>query len=174
MNTNKTLILTGSITAILLLLCGAFFILGGIVNTDTNVAPGLYWKVDKPLGIGKTVVYCPPNLPAFQDARSRGLLEGGNCPDNYASMILKVAAKMKDIVSIGEDGVTVNDVLLPKSKPLMQDDEGQPMPLLSLNHYELKDNEILLMSDAPGTPFDSRYFGVIDADQVDSVITPLF
>lgn len=173
MNTKKTFIILVSIAAVLVLMCGLFFTMGGVVNTSSSISPGLYWKVDKPLAIGKTVVFCPPNLPEFQEARNRGYISTGSCPDNFDNMMLKVAAKRKNVVTINENGVYVNDVLQPQSKPLAQDSDGRPMPKLALDHYELKDNEILLMSDSANDPFDGRYFGLIDSEQVDSVISPV-
>ncbi len=173
MNTNKPSMMLVSIAAILLLLCGGFFTMGGLVNTRSTIPPGLYWKVDKPLTIGKTIVFCPPNRPEFQEARDRGAVKSGSCPDNFDNMMLKVAAKFKNKVTINDSGVYVNDALYPQSKPLVQDKEGRPMPILTLDHYELKENELLLMSDSNDDPFDSRYFGLIDVDQVDSVISPI-
>lgn len=167
---NKTLILIVSVGATLLLFCGVFFTLGGIVNTRSNIPPGLYWKVDKPLNIGKTIIFCPPNSTAFQEARSRGYINGGDCPDNYESLMLKVAAKYKDKVTINDTGVTINDSLYPQSKPQTQDKEGKQISRLVLENYVLKENELLLMSEATNDPYDSRYFGIISTEQVDSVI----
>jgi conjugative transfer signal peptidase TraF len=172
MNINKTLMMLGSIAAILLLLCGGFFTMGGIVNTSSTIPTGLYKKVDEPLAIGKIVVFCPPNKAEFQAARDRGTIKPGSCPDNFDNMMLKVAAKYKNKVTINDSGVTVNDVLYPQSKPLAQDGEGRAMPRLKLDNYELKENEVLLMSDSNDAPLDGRYFGVIDVGQVDSVIRP--
>ncbi len=172
MNMNKTLMMLGSIAAILLLLCGGFFTMGGIVNTRSTIPTGLYKIVDEPLTIGKIVVFCPPNKPEFQAARDRGAIKPGSCPDNFDNMMLKVAAIYKNKVTVNDNGVTVNDVLYPQSKPLAQDREGRVMPRLKLDNYELKENEVLLMSDSNDNPFDGRYFGVIDVGQVDSVIRP--
>jgi conjugative transfer signal peptidase TraF len=172
MNMNKTLMMFGSIAAILLLLCGGFFTMGGIVNTSSTIPTGLYKKVDEPLTIGKIVVFCPPNKPEFQAARDRGAIKPGSCPDNFGNMMLKVAAKYKNKVTVNDSGVTVNGVLYPQSKPLAQDREGRVMPRLKLDNYELKENEVLLMSDSNDDPFDGRYFGVIDVGQVDSIIRP--
>ncbi len=163
-----------SVIAIIIFVCGAFFTMGGIFNNRNSVPPGLYWKVDKPLGVGKIVVFCPPNRPEFQEARNWGYIETGNCPDNFGNMMLKVAAKRKNSVTINENGVYVDDVLQPQSKPLIQDKEGRIMPKAALEHYELKENEILLLSNSTDEPFDSRYFGIIDVEQVDSVVSPLF
>ena len=173
MDENKALIPLVSLAAIALLASGAFFTMGGMVNTNTSVPPGLYLRHDRPLGIGKIVTFCPPNRPEFQEARTRGYIQGGSCPDNYAMMMLKVAAKYKDTVTINADGVTVNDAIYPQSKALSQDAEGRAMPALAINHYELKENELLLMSDSPADPYDSRYFGLINVEQVDSVVKPV-
>lgn len=174
MNNNKATMMLVSIAVILLLLCGAFFTMGGIINTQSTVPPGLYWKIDKPLSLGKIVVFCPPNRQEFQEARKRGYINPGSCPDNFDTMMLKVAAKYKDKVTISDSGVTVNDAILPQSKPLAQDLEGRLMPVLALDHYELKENEVLLMSDSNDQPFDGRYFGLINVEQVESVISPTF
>jgi conjugative transfer signal peptidase TraF len=172
MNINKPSMMLMSIAAILLLVCGGFFTMGGLVNTHSTIPTGLYKKVDEPLTIGKVVVFCPPNKPEFQAARERGAIKPGSCPDNFDNMMLKVAAKYKNKVTINDSGVTVNDVLFSQSKPLAQDREGRVIPKLKLDNYELKENEVLLMSDSNDDPFDSRYFGVIDVGQIDSVIKP--
>jgi conjugative transfer signal peptidase TraF len=171
MTKSKTSLMVMSICAILLLLSGLFFTMGGIINTGSSVPPGLYWKVDKPLAIGKVVVFCPPNLPEFQEARARNYISSGSCPDNFESMMLKVAAKFKNKVTINDSGVYINDTLYPNSKPLAQDQNGLAMPALAIKQYELKENQLLLMSDSED-PFDGRYFGIINVEQVGSVISP--
>lgn len=163
-----------AITAIIIFALGAFFMMGGIYNSRSSAPVGLYWKVDKPLAIGKVVVFCPPNRPEFQEARNRGYIEAGKCPDNFGTIMLKVAAKRKNTVTINENGVYVDDVLQPQSKPLIQDKEGRVMPKAALDHYVLKENEILLLSNSADEPFDSRNFGIIDVEQVDSVVSLLF
>ncbi len=173
MTENKTLLILLSATIISVLVLGTFFIMGGIVNTSSSIPPGLYWKVDKPLTIGKTVAFCPPNRPEFQEARNRLYINDGACPDNFDKMILKVAAKYKDKVTINANGVYVNGILHQNSKPLAHDREGRPMASTGMENYELKENEILLMSDSDDDPFDGRYFGLINVEQVDSVIHPI-
>jgi conjugative transfer signal peptidase TraF len=136
MNEHKTSLLLVSIASILLLLCGGFFTMGGIVNTGSSIPPGLYLKVDKPVAIGKAVVFCPPNRQEFQEAKTRKYIGSGDCPDNFDNMLLKVAAKYKDTVTINDAGVSVNESPYPNSKPLAQDNEGQPMPALTIKNYE--------------------------------------
>jgi conjugative transfer signal peptidase TraF len=130
--------------------------------------------VYKPLAIGKMVTFCPPDLPVFHEAKKKGYISDGSCPNNFECLMLKVAGKRKDVVTINQDGVYVNEKLLPQSMPLLQDKEGRVLPTITLNKYELKENEVLLMTDSGNDPFDGRYFGVVDVNQVDSVISPLF
>ncbi|MBK8815493.1 MAG: conjugative transfer signal peptidase TraF [Methylococcaceae bacterium] len=174
MNNYKGLIFLGIFAAISLLMCGVFFTMGGIVNTGSSIPPGLYWKVDKPLAVGKTVVLCPANQPIFQQARKKGLIKEGTCPDNYDSLMLTIVGKRKDIVTINENGIFVNERLLPQSKPQLKDKDVQTIAMASLTQYELKENEVMLISGATENPFDSRYFGPIEVDQIDSVISPIF
>lgn len=163
-----------TIPALLLLFGGIFFILGGIVNSGTSIPPGLYLKVDKPLSIGKTVVLCPANQPIFQQARTLGLLQEGKCPDNFDAMFLKVAGKRKDIVTINAEGLFVNDTLVAKSHPPLTGKDSQILPAFSLPRYELKENEVVLISEAPDNAFDSRHFGPVNVEQIESVISPIF
>ncbi|MBM4208766.1 MAG: conjugative transfer signal peptidase TraF [Gammaproteobacteria bacterium] len=162
------------LVAAILLIGGAFFTMGGIVYTGSTIPAGLYLREDKPLAIGKLVTFCPPDLPVFHEAKQNGLVGGGSCPNGFECLMLTVAAKRKDVVTINEDGVKVNDRVLANSKPLIKDKEGRVMRTFMLDHYELKENEVLLTSDSGNDPFDGRYFGVIDVAQVDSVIKPLF
>lgn len=172
--TSNKLFAGGSVVAVLLLLFGAFITMGGIVNTSPNIPPGFYLKVDKPLAVGKYVMFCPPNKTEFQNALMRDLISAGSCPDGFHSMMLKIAAKPGAKITINENGVYVDNILQPESKPKQQGADGQPMPLMLLDNYELKDGEILLLSESEGDAFDGRYFGPIQSEQVDSVISPVF
>jgi conjugative transfer signal peptidase TraF len=156
------------------LIAGVFVTMGGIINTADSIPTGLYKKVDKPLAIGKTVLFCPPDKPEFQEALKRGYIAKGSCPKGYGNQLLKIAAKRKNVVSINAEGINVDGKLLPGSKPAAQDRENRPLPALAVGNYELKENEVLLISESPEFPYDSRYFGVVEADQVESVIEPMF
>jgi conjugative transfer signal peptidase TraF len=173
MISNK-LIASGSIAALLLIIIGVFYTLGGVINTTSSIPPGFYWRVDKPLALGKYVIFCPPKNPEFQDALKRGYISSGSCPDGFGSMMLKVAAMPGAKITINENGAFVNNVLQTESKPKKQDADGQAMPALIFDNYELKEGELLLLSDSNGDGFDGRYFGPLHFDQIDSVISPVF
>jgi conjugative transfer signal peptidase TraF len=172
--TSNKLFAGGSVVALLLLIYGAFITMGGVINTSSGIPPGFYLKVDKPLAVGKTVMFCPPNKAEFQDALKRDLISAGSCPDGFNNMMLKIAAMSGAKITINENGVYVDNILQPESKPKQQGEDGQPMPLMLIDNYELKDGEILLLSDSNGDAFDGRYFGQIHSEQVDSVISPVF
>lgn len=174
MNVSKPPIFAIALAVIILLVIGVFFTMGGIVYTGSNIPKGLYWRVDKPLAVGKLVTFCPPDKPVFHDAKKNGYIGSGSCPSGFECLMFKVASKRKDVLTINQDGVYINDKLMPESKPLAKDTEGRAMPSIALDHYELKENEVLLMSDSTANPFDGRYFGVVDMAQIDSVISPLF
>jgi conjugative transfer signal peptidase TraF len=174
MKATKTSIIYVTIAVGLLLVYGVFITLGGIIYTGTDVPPGLYLKVDKPIAIGRYAIVCPPNRPEFLNARERGYLNAGNCPDNFDSMMLKVAAKRKDNLTINDNGVLVNNVLLPQSQPFGKIKDDQGIPKLKLDHYELKHNELLLLSESRQESFDGRYFGPVDVEQVEGIISPVF
>ena len=71
---------------------------------------------------------------------------------------------------VTDDGVRVNSELLPLSEPIKADSAGRLLPQFQLDHYTLRNSEVLLMSDVSGTSFDSRYFGPINVSQVKTVI----
>ena len=173
MNLKNNLTTIVGIATIIILPCGIFFLMGGVVNTNSSIPPGLYWAVNKPIAQDRYITLCPPNRPEFKEALDRGQVSSGNCPDKYGKLFVKVAAKARDTVKINSQGITVNDRLLPKSQPLEKDAMGQVMPKASLDHYQLKPNELLVLSEDTGAPFDSRYFGLLDVNQIDSVVSPL-
>jgi conjugative transfer signal peptidase TraF len=78
-----------------------------------------------------------------------------------------------DTVTVSEEGVRVNDELLPLSAPFRTDAAGRPMPRFRADRYPLGEAELLLMSDVSGTSFDGRYFGPIHESQIRTVIRPV-
>lgn len=170
MNIPKNLINIGLIAAIFILPAGLFFTMGGLVNSSSSIPPGLYWAVDKPIAKDRFIAFCPPNRPEFKQALESGLIDVGNCPEKFGKILVKVAAKARDVVTINSQGITVNDNLIPQSQPQAV---TRVLVTAKLERYPLKPNEIVVISEAKDTPFDSRYFGLLDVNQIDSVIEPL-
>lgn len=88
-------------------------------------------------------------------------------------MMKKILAAKTDVISIGDDGVRVNDVLLPFSAPSALDGAGRPMPRFRTTK-ELTESEVLLMTDINAGSFDGRYFGLVERSQIKGVIRPVF
>ena len=89
-------------------------------------------------------------------------------------MMKRVAAAEGDTVTIGAEGVRVDDALLPFSEPLTMDLAGRAMPRLRVERHVLGASDVLLMSDVSRTSFDGRYFGPVSRAQIKTVIVPVF
>lgn len=148
--------------------------LGLRVNTSKSIPKGLYVMTKEPITVGSYVILCPPDVGVFREAKARGYLGPGYCPGGYGNLMKRVLAAKEDVVTVSAQGVTVNGLLLPYSKPLPQDGEGRRMPAFQASTYTLGNLELLLMSDVSGTSFDGRYFGPVNVAQVQSVIHPVF
>ncbi len=149
--------------------------LAGIrINTTHSYPPGLYIKTHDPIEKGALVIFCPPDTPPFREARARGYIGSGFCPGGYEYMIKKILAASSDHVVISPEGVAVNGVLLPNSKPMDVDLDGRPLPQLTVDIQALDADSVLLMSDYSAQSFDARYFGVVDKSTVISAMRPVW
>lgn len=160
----------GVVALALFALCGA---LGARLNTTPSLPVGLYWRVDSPAEMGRYVMFCPPQNKLFEEARKRGYIGGGICPGNYNHLIKRIMATSGDIVSVTDEGVSINNVFMPLSQPLRNDSSGSTMPRPMPHLFTLVLGELLLMSDVNDKSFDARYFGVIDTVQIKDVIRPV-
>ncbi|HWU84519.1 MAG TPA: conjugative transfer signal peptidase TraF [Rhodocyclaceae bacterium] len=161
------------ISASLLGVAGLLGLAGARVNTSRSIALGLYWTSDRPAQKGEYVLLCPPQMDVIEEARKRGYLAAGFCPEGYGYMMKRILATGGDAVTVGADGVRVNDAMLPFSVPLVTDRAGRPMPRLRTSRYVLGASEVLLMSDVSTTSFDGRYFGPVSRAQIRTVIVPV-
>lgn len=142
-------------------------------NTTRSIPVGLYRIVDEPVGKGAYVIFCPPRLDVFDEAKERGYITAGFCPGDYGLMMKRVLAMGGDAVTSMDEGVSVNGELLPLSAPLATDKAGRAMPRHPFSDYTLGNSELLLMSDVSTTSFDGRYFGPVNVAQVRGVIRPV-
>ncbi|KTT27463.1 conjugal transfer protein TraF [Pseudomonas oryzihabitans] len=157
-----------------LLLAAACYVAGARVNTTKSIPVGLYWTSSVPVEKGTYVLFCPPQLQVFDDAKERGYIGAGFCQGGYGYMMKRVLAAKGDTVTVDSNGVRVNGELLPLSAPLKTDKAGRLLPRHQPSNYILNDSEVLLMSDVSATSFDGRYFGPIDRSQIKTVIRPVF
>jgi conjugative transfer signal peptidase TraF len=146
---------------------------GARVNTSKSIPLGLYWVSAAPVAKNTYVMFCPPQIGVFAEARKRQYIQAGFCPGGYGYMMKKVLGTTNDAVDVAGEGVRVNGVLLPLSALLKADRAGRPMPRFQADHYVLGNSELLLMTDVSATSFDGRYFGPVNRSQIVSVVTPV-
>lgn len=166
----------GGIAALVVSL--AFYFAGARINRTNSLPRGLYWIVDKIPKRGDIVSFWPDGSMPFQIARKRGYIIPGQYNDNgdggYDAVMKKLFGVSGDIVSITEDGVTVNGEHIPNSRPFACDNVGDPLPIVRMHKYQLGENEVLFVSDYLPRSFDARYFGIQDKRQILDVLRPVF
>lgn len=152
----------------------ACYVAGARVNTSKSVPVGLYWTSSDPAEKGAYVFFCPPQVGVIAEAKKRGYLAAGFCPGGYGYMMKRILAAKGDRVTIADDGVRVNGVLLPLSAPLAHDRAGRPLPRFQSADFVIGNSEVLLMSTVSATSFDGRYFGPVGRSQIETVVVPVF
>ena len=80
---------------------------------------------------------------------------------NAKALFKKVVAKDGDIIKVTEDGILINDKLMPNSQSI-EVFKGILLHPLPIGHKrKLKDNEYFVLGETKNS-FDSRYFGVVN------------
>jgi hypothetical protein len=64
---------------------GGIYAAGGRFNTSKSLELGLYWITDAPITKGAYVMFCPPERKVFVDAKERGYIDAGFCPETSAT-----------------------------------------------------------------------------------------
>ncbi len=144
------------------------------LNTTRSIPLGLYRMSNDPIVNGAYVLWCPPERQEFNLAKERGYISAGFCPGGYGNMMKKVVASDHDVVSVTDEGVTVNGTLIPASQPIEADAMGRPLPRFRVTDHELTSSELWLMSDTNGRSFDARYFGPVHRGHIQSLIHPVW
>ena len=156
----------------------ATYAAGARINRTNSLPQGLYWLVEKEPERGDIVSFWPDGSEPFRIARERGYIIPGQYFDlgdgGYAPLMKKLMGLPGDVVSITEAGVTVNGALVPNSQPFTHDNIGDPLPVVRLRDYTLRENDVLLVSDYLPHSFDARYFGIQDKRQILDVLVPVF
>lgn len=144
------------------------------VNVTSSYPLGI-WRLEAKRSItqGSLVLLCPPDTPLFQAAKGFGALRAGGCPGGYAPLLKRLAAGPGDFVEVEEEGVSVNGGLIPNSRPLQHDSQGQTLPRIEERGW-VSEGEAWLLSDFNPRSFDSRYFGPVSMAQIQGTMVPVW
>jgi len=149
-----------------------------MTNTHYNATPslplGFYQQIDKPIGLGAYVAFCPDKRDVFDMALARNYISAGDCPNGYRPLLKRVFAMTGDTVSIQEDGVFINTRHVPNSAQMKTDALVAELPAYQLKQHALSDQEFLLLSDINPKSFDARYFGLAKRSEITAVVRPIF
>ena len=158
--------------SLLLYACGAR------INRTNSLPRGMYWVVSKPPARGDIVTFWPSDCAEMKLARERGYIHHGVYNQTngvgYALMMKRYLGLPGDVVSVTDDGIIINGVLIPNTKPLTHDNIGDPLPRFRIANYMLKENEALFVSNHLPRSYDARYFGIQHTHQIVEVLIPVW
>ena len=158
--------------SLLLYACGAR------INRTNSLPRGMYWVVEKPPERGDIVTFWPSDCAEMQLARERGYIHHGVYNQTngvgYGLLMKRYLGLPGDVVSVTDDGIIINGVLIPNTKPLTHDNIGDPLPRFRIANYMLKENEALFVSNHLPRSYDARYFGIQETRQIVEVLVPVW
>lgn len=171
----KKLSILIAIVLISLIAAGALFhAIGFRINLTESIPIGLYRITSAAPIKNAYVIYCPDDREAFRLARNRGYIDHGlNC-GGYGYLMKKVVAVSGDTLSVTNEGVFVNHMLIPYSKPKLQDGMNRVLPQLRVTNYPLQKDEVMTMTSQSEWSFDGRYYGLVHTRQIKGMLTPIW
>ncbi|HAU0665193.1 TPA: conjugative transfer signal peptidase TraF [Legionella pneumophila] len=158
-----------------LIAVGALFhAMGFRINLTESIPIGLY-RIDSKASIKNSyVIFCPDDRESFRLARNRGYIDHGLYCNGYGYLMKKVVAISGDILSVTNEGVFVNQILTPYSKPKLQDGMKRSLPHWQVMNYQLQKDEVMTMTSQSEWSFDGRYYGLVHTGQIKGMITPIW
>lgn len=141
------------------------------VNVTRSIPLGFYRTTSEPVHTGAYVMFCPPQRELFALALKRRYIEPGDCPGGSYPMMKRILAAKDDRVQIGPNGVVINGVAIPNSKPRPVDGAGRPLPHF-VGNGTVKAGDVIVIGESK-VSFDSRYYGPIPRAQISTVIRPI-
>lgn len=158
----------------LIVLATLFHGMGFRINLTDSIPIGLY-RITSADPIKNTyVIFCPDNRESFRLAKNRGYIDHGLYCDGYGYLMKKVVAVSGDILSVTKKGVFVNHILIPYSKPKLQDGMKRALPQWQVMNYQLQKDEVMTMTSQSEWSFDGRYYGLVHTGQIKGMITPIW
>lgn len=156
----------------------AFPILGLVWNISDSLPLGIYKKLPtkiNELKRGDIVVFCltgeAANITYTRHYIPQRWLKTG-CKYDLVTLMKPIAGLPGDHVEQRNNGIAINNNLLPNTKHLEKDGAGRQMPYPKIPNV-IPTNQLLVL--APYNPYswDSRYYGLISNKSVRFVVRPL-
>lgn len=157
------------LTAVLVLVFWSLYDAGIRFNLTASMPIGVYKKTSSMPEQGNLVAVCLDNQ--FADmAITRNYVSPGQCPSGMQPLLKKAAALPGDVIVYDDkQGIFINNELWPHSIIQDVDSMGRVMTAVSLPHI-VPENTILALSDRHDGSFDSRYFGLVKFEQIETVV----
>jgi conjugative transfer signal peptidase TraF len=161
--------------AVVAILLGSLPTLQGLglrIDLTPSEPRGLYLITHERWRRGRLIVFqLAPSLAAV--ALAAGYALPGRRAGAAMPGLKRIAALPGDTVALGPQGIRVNGILWPDSKPLTRDSSGRQIRHYDFGIYRVESDEIWVLSDNP-RGWDSRYFGPVLAASVVATAEPLF
>ncbi|HAT9660781.1 TPA: conjugative transfer signal peptidase TraF [Legionella pneumophila] len=151
-----------------------FHSMGFRINLTESIPVGLYRITGTEPLKNAYVIFCPDDRQSFRLAKNRGYIDHGLYCNGYGYLMKKVVAVSSDILSVTNEGVYVNQMLIPYSKPKLQDGMNRTLPQWQVMNYQLQEDEIMTMTSQSEWSFDGRYYGLVQTRQIKGMITPIW
>jgi conjugative transfer signal peptidase TraF len=142
------------------------------INVSPSLPLGVYRVDHRPIVRGAVVLVCLPRAIG-RLARDRGYVGPGPCPGGAGRLGKIVAAVAGDTVDVDATGVTINGRPIASSAPVAQDRAGRPLARVAPGSWVVPAGTIFLLATHHPLSFDSRYYGVVPAGAVYSVLSAL-
>ncbi len=151
------------VTIVITIIC---YYAGLRINTDRSMS-AIFWRLSsQPIKRNSYVLICLPRWFVTQHSLDRHFPRGGRC-GGILPLIKQVIAHENDQISINANGVSVNSMYIQHSKPL-------PHVVRHHNQQTIVPQNRFVVVGQTFDSLDSRYFGLVHKEWIESSITPLF
>lgn len=148
---------------------------GARINATPSMPMGV-WRVG-PAGTvrpGDVVTFCLPSGAAADQARRRGYVGPGDCPDGLEPLIKPVAATPGSAVTVAPGGLSVDGTALPSTAQQALDSAGRPLLAMAPGRYLVPPGFVWVASGHVPNSWDSRYFGPVPVGNMLGTARPLW
>jgi len=152
------------------------YVAGLRINATPSMPSGV-WTIVSARTVpkrGDIVAVCLPHGAALRQARNRGYIAAGPCPDAAEPLVKPVGAVSGDVVTVSANGISVNTTPVTNTAALARDEAGRVLRPVPAGSYRVAPDDVWLLSGHDPRSFDSRYFGAVPIADVIGVARPLW